>query len=448
MGLHEDLDNIEDDTIIEKTELPDYVAKYLEDKKILILERSKSFGDLARKALIELGANSEQISVAKDKASSVKFIKEDPDIVLCDYQTASPHSLSFLRDHINKGHVRRERLFVFLGSKVSGAEILKAAQEDVDGFILKPCSAQKFKGSIEKIIREKQNPSKYKFLLESAKALVKDGNFEFAENIIRGAIPEHEKPCGALAVLGEIFEATDRAELAEETYELGLSHCPYHLTCLNRSMQLHIKHEHFEDAWENFQVLQSKYPLDEDKLGLGFDLAFRTGNFLEINDLFAIYKTLEQPGKDLRLKVSQALLATGRHFAMKDQVASAVKFFKWSLLVAKNSEAALEIIVDSLIATSSKKTALPFMKLYPVAKMKTAKFSEWEFQLSMEQHTADQIIDLGRSLIQAGNASEGVFKEVLLKLKELGRDSATDNILQKAYEAFPDKKQEFAQLVA
>src|SRR5690606_9220694 len=101
----------------------------------------------------------------------------------------------FIRD---KYPLRKDLCLILVTSNITQAAVAKAAEEDVDSFIIKPYTIQGIKENLVATIINKIAPSPYVIKVEEGKELLKNKNYTDAIDVLKEALKLHPKPSLAL----------------------------------------------------------------------------------------------------------------------------------------------------------------------------------------------------------------------------------------------------------
>ena len=124
---------------IKQDKLTKLFAAYVAPRKILIADtNSASRAGIAR-SLNNLGAKTTNLLMVTSLAEAEEVIKKDnPQIVICDYDLGTSCGLTLLQSQREKNKDTKNSLFVLVTGNTSQSAVAQAAEEDVDAFVLKP----------------------------------------------------------------------------------------------------------------------------------------------------------------------------------------------------------------------------------------------------------------------------------------------------------------------
>ena len=107
-------------------------------------------------------------------------------------------------------------------TKRSRTAVAKAAEEDVDSFIIKPYTLQSIQDNLLSTIYTKLKPSPYIQKIEEGKARIFEQNYDAAIVVLKEAIFLHPKPSLALFYIGQAQYFKREKEEAKDKYHEGL----------------------------------------------------------------------------------------------------------------------------------------------------------------------------------------------------------------------------------
>jgi DNA-binding NarL/FixJ family response regulator/uncharacterized protein Yka (UPF0111/DUF47 family) len=425
--------------------LPDSdFEKYLKNKRILILDKSNSVRSLIEKALIRMGAQEINISSFKNYENALNNIQTtNPHIVVADFSIHDKFGLDLLPYTKNNDISIFEKIFMVVTENSDDSSVADAAEEEVDGYLLKPFSAEIYIAYLRKIIHRKLNPSTYTKTILAGKAALAEGNFTQAISLFEQAILETDTPTVAMYYLGHIAYMNDDLPKALSCYKRALSVTPLHFKSLLGEFLIYLEQKNNETAYEKIQFISRYYPLSPQLLKFALLLCITNYDYDEVERYFDRYMKLERKPDDLKRVVSQSLLASGIHLLKKNETKEAVGFFLKGAIINGRTPEYLNKVVDILLKNKLIKEAEQYIGMFDDDDLGSTLYKQLLFTINAEKHTYDKVLEEGRQLINDEEASPEVFLKVLKILKTTENDRMLENIAFKAMEQFPDQRSKF-----
>ncbi len=202
--------------------------------------------------LVGLGAAMSQISLhSKFEAAQDSMTDSVPDILLSEFDLENGTcglDLLVSQRKINKGS--KQSLFILITGNTSQAAVARAAEEDVDGYILKPYTMDGLRMALMKYAIEKAYPSAYTIKIDEGKKKLDVQEWDEAIRLFETAAALDPKPSLAYFYQGTVEERRALMQRAEEDYRKGLEFNRIHYKCLVGLFDLFIIQNRNKEAYE------------------------------------------------------------------------------------------------------------------------------------------------------------------------------------------------------
>src|SRR5690349_6009690 len=115
-------------------------AKYLEGRKILIADTSASARSGLYRVLTDLGAKPHQITLVNSfKQAGEQIAQIKPHLVIAEYDLGRRCGLDLLQNQRSqKPEETKQMIIVVVTSNTSQSAVARAAEEDIDAYLIKP----------------------------------------------------------------------------------------------------------------------------------------------------------------------------------------------------------------------------------------------------------------------------------------------------------------------
>lgn len=417
--------------------------QFLEDKKILVIDSSKSFSRMIQSCLIEMGIRSRSITLVSSYQNAQELISElKPEIIISDYNVNEKSGLEFAV--MQKKYLEKEndRVFILATSNSSESAIVDALEEEVDGCLLKPFSPNDFQKTFKAITASKESPSQYKKVLETAKALRLQHEFEQAEELVKMAMKLKPESAMPFACLGDIQRAKQNYDEALSVYSKGLDLNPKHYRCLKGKFEVLELLGEKEQAYDTIKFFIQSLPLGSEVLERAFCLVLETKNFQDMELYYEIYRQKENRSMSLVKTVCSSLYKSGKVCAKEGQWPLAEKMFSWCIISSGRNLKFIEKVIKFCIDKDKKEAAEKFFKLYPADQVGTDHHSELDFYIAKSILSPEEIVEKGRQLLAKGTKKIFLYKEIIQQLLNINLAMAAENMTYEAIQRFPDKRDE------
>ena len=225
--------------------------KYISERNIVIADPNASSRAGLARALVNMGAKTIHVSLAPSFTVAVDCINEKkPHVVLCDYDLGGGRGLDLLQAQRVQRPESRECLFVLITGNTSQSAVARAAEEDVDSYILKPYTLEVLRNCIMSAALTKIKPSDYIQTIEAGKGLLQEGKFDEAIKTFEKAMQMDSQPALACFYLGQTELMKKLMDEAEGRYEKGLGYNKIHYKCLTGLYDLLYDQKKYADAYD------------------------------------------------------------------------------------------------------------------------------------------------------------------------------------------------------
>jgi two-component system chemotaxis response regulator CheY len=223
--------------------------EFLANKKILILDKSSTSRQLIEKALQQMGADKTLITSMKSYTYALEFVKtKKPDMIFTDFQIYDQYGLDLIPHQDQYLHDHSKRIFIVVTETANESAVADAAEEELDGYILKPFTVDYLTAYLTKIIEQKLVPNHYQTMISKAKALLFAGKLEDAILHFEMAINVSAKPSLALYYLGEIYRKKGETVQALQYFRQGQKITPLHFRCAVAEFMTLFEQQQFDEA--------------------------------------------------------------------------------------------------------------------------------------------------------------------------------------------------------
>lgn len=303
--------------------------EFLSKNKVLLVDKSSASRRRLVKTLVDMGAKRQQISSVAHYAEAMEVIdKEKPKLVLSDFSIIGGSGFDLFKKYRELEKKLDDTTLVLVTSNISQSAVAKAAEEDVDSFIIKPYTVKSLQKSLITAVINKLYPSEYMKLIDQGKEQMFSGNYEEALNIFNSAITKSKKPSLALFYHGQTKYFLEQSEEAKGDYKKGLEINSIHFKCQVGLYELFVKQERYFEAYDVVRNIAKYFPANPDRLKEVIRLAVRTGNFEHMEEYYELFTDLEERPEDVTNFMCSGLFVAGKFYFQDNQKTAAREIFE------------------------------------------------------------------------------------------------------------------------
>src|SRR6476620_318308 len=163
--------------------------QFLEENEVLIVDKNPSSRNRLLKTIYDLGAKRHMIHTCGSLIEAQEIIATKKiGIVMSDYFIGGGSGFDLFKIIRDKEPDNKNLCLVLETSNISQTAVAKAAEEDVDSFIIKPYTIQSIRENLISTVSSKVKPSEYILKIEEAKLLIASKKFEEAISVLSIAV--------------------------------------------------------------------------------------------------------------------------------------------------------------------------------------------------------------------------------------------------------------------
>ena len=306
--------------------------KFLNEARILIVDSNFTYRVALKHSLIFFGANTERLRTAKNLAAAKAIIIDfQPQIIISD----------FLLDDGIGTHLMTEQkgncIFILVSSVVSQAAVANAAEMEIDQFIFKPYSQLQLRDVLKDAVYRVKYRTKSDQFIEDGKELLSIGEVEKAAILFENAKKDPLAFARACSYLGEIKQIKNELQGASKAFRDGLRASETNFRCLIGLFNSLLNDGRMDEGYALLKKIMIHYPECPERLMQGLNLAVRTNNFVDIEEMYSLFELMYQKPETLLKYMSSALLVTGHYHLKHKNAPAAMECFKKGIEVKKGS---------------------------------------------------------------------------------------------------------------
>lgn len=306
----------------------DILRDFLEKNEVLIVDKNPGSRNRLLKTIYDMGAKRHVIHTASGLGEAEQIIKTKKiGIVLSDYFIGggSGFDLFKLIRELHPG--QHDLCLVLVTANISQTAVAKAAEEDVDSFVIKPYTIQSIQENLVSTVAAKVKPSDYMVKIEEGKRSLQSGQLEGAERALKDALNLHAKPSLALSYLGQLEYLRKHVLEAQGLYVEGLSFNNIHYKCLIGLYDIFMREDKFEEAYQIVKKIAKYFPANPDRLMQVVRLTIRTENYQDMQSYYEIFISLDERAQVLTNYIGAGMYIAGKHYLLSNGPEVALQYF-------------------------------------------------------------------------------------------------------------------------
>lgn len=366
--------------------------KFLEKNEILIVDKNPSSRNRLLKIICDLGVKRNMLHLKGSILESQEILQNRPiGVVISEYFIGGGSGFDLFKLTRERNPDKKELCLILVTSDVSQTSVAKAAEEDVDSFIIKPYSIQSIQENLINCISKKVYPTDYMLLIEKAKQLISDEKFQDAIEILKTATKMNSKPSLAYFYMGHAEYLRNEFEGANNSYHKGLNINNIHYKCLVGLYELFMREEKFKEAYEVVKKIAKYFPANPDRLSQIVHLAIRTSNYSDMQMLYEIFIQLEDRRKDLTNYIGAGMFVAGKNCLLNKQTEDALRFFDNIAVSCSEFTKFLRAIISILVKEGFRDEAKKYITRFDINQKDNEDYLISEYLL-IEGHEDDGFV--------------------------------------------------------
>lgn len=302
--------------------------KFISENEILVVDKNPGSRNRLLKIVCDLGAKRHLVHTASGLVEATNVLKEKKiTLVLSDYIVAGGSGFDLFKMLREQQPENKNLCLVLVTSNISQTAVAKAAEEDVDSFIIKPYTLQSIQENLIATVVAKVQPSDYMQKIMEAKALMQDGDLDPASELLKEAMTLNPKPSLALFYVGQIEYMRKYTEEAKGSYQEGLSFSTIHFKCLVGLYELFLREMKFAEAYQIVKKISKYFPANPDRLSQIVRLAIQTENYKDMQFYYDIFISLEERPTLLVNYMGAGLFISGKFLLANKDPGTALQYF-------------------------------------------------------------------------------------------------------------------------
>lgn len=414
------------------------IKSFFENQTCLVVEASKSFQASIHLCLKALDIPSTSIIFISKFDEAVRRIEElKPRILITEYDVDGRKGLALVELQ-QRHHEDQLRLSIVISRSSSDSVVAEAAEEQVDGFLVKPFSTEDFRKKFQACVESKVNPSAYSLKIRQGRKAMADKSYEVAENLFKDSKKLHEKPSLACFYLGDTYRLQSDNLAALNEFKEGRRYSPLHYKCLIGEFEILVENKDYNQAHELIPILIKNFPLTPRRLTQVFIAAVFSFKFEYLPHYYEQLLRMEQRSPELVKIASVALYTGGKWYLQKNEFKQAADLFEKALVVVGREYSFLEKIINELVSAVAKQEACRFFSKVLSADTGSPAYSRLAFKVDQLVLPRSALVDKARKLVFSGAADAETYKTIVKLFVDEGKVALAETVISRAISTHPE----------
>lgn len=426
-------------------------AKYLESKKILVMDTSTSKSTI-RKVLVEMGAKNSNLEMVENYSDAVAVLKKNQHTIVWTDQKGDGKEGRTGFDLFNElKNIHPDRLrtiFVIIGDNESSSFAAKAAEVDCDAYIIRPFTFDVLQKKMEEILKIKIKPTDYMKEVEAAKAKIENKNYDEALAILTKAKTLDSSPSLAIYYEGVVSKLLGKNDDAEKFFIEATKLNPGHYKSYAALLELKFEKKLYNDAFDINLKLFTDFPTNPKYIPRFLWLAVYHKKLEVIISFYDSFALMENLDDSVTTSVAAGMVICGKSLIAQNNLNDALEAFNKAYTISKGKQIIIKEILAALLLAGADSQA----KSYYTKASEEIRNSKEVFLAEIQNMTntrvdPSHILARCQAAIKLGHKHPMLYENLIKHSVALKRSNAViDDLLNTAVQIFPEKKDFFEKL--
>lgn len=421
---------------------------FFENQVCMVVEPSKAFLASILKCLRELNlpATTQVISASRYEQARQMIEDYKPRILIAEYDMDGRSGLDLVELQ-QKFHEDQNRISVVVSKKSSDSFIVDAAEEQVDGFLLKPFSTDDFKVKLNQAIQGKAQPSAYILKIREGRKHLQDRLYAEAAVVLNEAKNHHPKPALAFYYLGQSYRHQGDLARALKEFQEGQKLQALHYKCLTAEFEVSMELKNYENANRLIPSLLKNFSLSPRLLTQIFTAALYSAQFENLMLYFEQFAKLDEKPEELVSTANSAFFEAGKWYLRESNKPQAMAHFEKALIIVGRDIGFLKRVIDEMLQANARAEAQEFLTKALPSDVGTVPYNLISFKIDEVVLEKARLMEKARELFLSGNADGETYKIIVRLFAQNGKTSLAEAAISKAIGTFPDLRTSLYQIL-
>ncbi len=412
--------------------------EFLSSGNVMIVDKSSASRRRLMKTLVDMGAKRSQIDSVSHYSEAIDVIKEKkPKLILSDFTLNGGSGFDLFKEYRIIHPEEKKAVLILITSNISQSAVAKAAEEDVDSFIIKPYTVKSLEKSLITTVIGKIHPNKYIQAIEKGKEAMFKGKYDVALELFDEATSLSKKPSLALFYHGQTKYMMEIMDEAQDDYKKGLEINNIHFKCQIGLYEIFMKDEKYVEAYSIVKNIAKYFPANPDRLKEVIRLAIRTENYADMEDYYNIFVELDERTEDVVTYVSSGMYVSGKYFMLEGDSSKCREIFDKVGISCSGKSKFLGAMIKLLSEYEHHDDAQKLIARFGSKPDDEAIFKISNFLAYTNTLSSTEKVSQGLELWNNGIKDPESMKITIQALRDEGSDKKADEYLEEANHQWP-----------
>ncbi len=323
--------------------------KFISESNFLVVSLMSPLRASIIRLLIDQGAKHSSIfSAGSFKEAREHLSSQTVNVIISDFKLNGSNSATLLFSVALESNTDYQKVFIVINHSKDQASIAQSAEEEIDGFLINPFSAQDFYSVLSSSINKKLTPSPADALILQGVDLLNQGKAEESLQFFKRGMEETNKKS-----LSCYYYAKAKILMKQETEAMeklleGLNYDRLNYRCLIGLYELYLLQNKKDKAYEIVKKVSKVFPGNPKRLPEIIQLALDTKNFQDIEFYFDIYLDFDDRDSQIPEFLLSSLFQAGTFFAQNGETEKTIYLFRKLASFLRDNTSYISSIVDVL----------------------------------------------------------------------------------------------------
>ncbi len=423
------------------------LRKYLKEQTVFIVDTASASRRRLAATIVGLGATTSKITLHGQYEEAEADMKaRAPKVVICDYVLGRRSGLELLQVQRQSHPEGGDCLFILVTGNSSQSAVARAAEEDVDSFILKPYTINSLTETLVASAVSKLFPSPYRKAIEDGKVLLFSGKIHEAMEVFERAMGMNTSPALACFYYGQAEYMLRALNDAKGSYMKGLNFNKIHYKCLVGLFEIFMAEKMYKEAYEVIRRVQKYFPANPKRLASVIRLAVLNERYADIESLYSVFKDMEYRDDEIVRYMCAGLVVSAQYSFKQQNNEKALELLNHAAVSAAGQVSFLRRIIEILAEQGQVEKMQDFLNRFPADVQKGADFLLSRFLFLNMTAQPGIAIQFGQTLIKDGVRSPLLYESLIKRYMEYKKKDMAEDLLQDGLKRWPEESSRFDSL--
>ncbi|MCT4643215.1 MAG: response regulator [Bacteriovoracaceae bacterium] len=413
---------------------------FLATNKVLIVDKSSTSRSRLKACIVKMGANPADVFTSSSKNDAFRVIQEhQPSLVFSDYIIENGSGFDLFKDYKSTYPDLKKVICILITSDMAQSLVARAAEEDVDSFLVKPYTLNSIEKNLTNTIMEKLYPSKYMATVLEAKELIAQGDFNKADEKLELAI-SLSKGAPALAhyYKGQVKLLQDMISESQMDFKEGLKTNKIHFKCQIGLYKSLMKQTRYFDAYDVLKTISRFFPANAQRIADIVRLCVVTESYHDMLDYYNLYLRLDERPEDLKKHIRAGMFVSGKYYLLEKNEEGAQLIFNRIAISFTIDAKFVTQCLNMLIDFGCLSIARPLFKKFPLGTSK-GDFESFDFILNHGDLTTSKALLKGEFIFTHVKSDIRVGRIMLDLYRKEENEQKYNEFLNRLTSLFPSE---------